>query len=352
VVLEDPAVSRRHALVTLTARGVLVRDLHSKNGTVVAGADAIEAFLPLSSGAKIGGTTVRLRLAGPPTDLPLWPGGRFGDVLGGSVRMRALFAEVQRVVADASPVLLRGETGTGKELLARAMHGAGPRASLPFVVLDLGEQRDIGAALREAANGVLFVDELGDLGAEAQARLVRALDTREQDARIVCATTQEVRPELFFRLSGAVFRVPPLRERKEDIELLTDHFLGLETPPKRTVDLPPGAVEMLRGHDWPGNVRELKNTLARVVRHPHLAHTGLALSSPVLADPSAASALFALPLREARQEVVDRFEAQYLAAKLEEHQGNVSKAAAAMGLSRQMVHRLLARHGIGSRDAG
>jgi len=142
--------------------------------------------------------------------------------------------------------------------------------------------------------------------------------------------------------------MPPLRDRKDDIPLLVERFLAAQEPARNLGDLPPNALEMLRGHSWPGNVRELRNTVARLLIFPHLGEEAIdRLAAPRGGgDSGGLGALVKLPLREAREAVVEQFERSYVAAKLREHSGNVSRAAESMQVSRQFLHRLLDRYGI------
>jgi transcriptional regulator with PAS, ATPase and Fis domain len=390
VCLPDPGVSRRHARFALTARGVVVRDLDSKNGTSIGGTFVREAYVSASSTVSIGGAHLRVRVAGAPTDVPLSTGASFGAALGGSVPMRALFARLHMAAQSDEAVLLMGESGTGKELLAQAIHAASPRKEGPFVTFDAGsvaptlieselfghvrgafsgaEANRMGI-LAQADGGTLFIDEIGELRPDLQPLLLRALDAKEYrpvgsnawqrfDARVVAATHRDLRGavesgafrrDLFFRIAVIEARVPPLRERKEDIPLLVERFLAALDPPRTILDLPAGAMPLLTGHDWPGNVRELKNAVARLAVLPHI-ETALDYQGVQGEVHQHFDAVLRLPWREARERIVDYFEASYLAAKLREHDGNVSRAAQAMGISRQLVHRLLARHGIRGND--
>ncbi len=390
LVVDDPAVSRRHAEVSLTARGVLVRDLDSKNGTSIGGVPIREAYLSLPAFARVGGVTLRLRALGAPTDVPLWPGASFGGALGGSLVMRALFAQLHRAAQSSETILLTGESGTGKELLARAVHDESPRRDGPFVVFDAGSvapalleselfghvrgaftgaSSDRAGLLAEADGGTLVLDEIGELSLDLQPKLLRALEARKFrpvgsnawrsfDARIVAATHRDLRAavtsgkfreDLYFRLAVLHARVPSLRERRDDIELLVERMLAANVPPRSLLDLPPGALAMLVAHDWPGNVRELKNAVARLVVLPHV--ESLVDFQGVEGEVRRGfDGIMGLSWRDARERIVDRFEASYLAAKLREHDGNVARAAAAMGISRQLVHRLMTRHGLREHD--
>jgi transcriptional regulator with PAS, ATPase and Fis domain len=268
--------------------------------------------------------------------------------------------------------------------LARAVHERSPQKKGPFVVFDcsavagqLVESELFGHArgaftgavdhragvLEQADGGTLFLDEIGELPPELQPKLLRAIEARQYrrvgsnawrsfDARLVVATHRDLRSEiasgsfrqdLYFRIAVVKIRVPPLRERRDDIDLIVQGFLSAQRPSRGLDDLPPGALAMLKAHDWPGNVRELRNTVARLLLFPHL-------GSGVFDDvaPGAGGLPFRLPLREAREQVMQEFEHVYVTAKLREHGGNVSRAAEAMGVSRQLVHRLMGRHGIRS----
>jgi transcriptional regulator with AAA-type ATPase domain len=389
LVVDDHGVSRRHCSFALTTNGVLVTDLESKNGTVVGGIEVREGFLTSTSFARVGGTTLRLRVAGEATEVPLWPGVRFGLALGGSIVMRALFERLHQAAATDETVLLTGESGTGKELLAHALYQESARREGPFVIFDAGSVTPAlveselfghvagaftGAAfpreglLAEAHGGTLFLDEIGELPLDLQPRLLRALESREFrpvgantmrsfDARIVAATHRDLRAavragtfrqDLFYRLAVVEARVPALRERKDDIELLVESFLAAEIPPRTLLDLPDGSLALLGGHDWPGNVRELRNTVARLALFPERPDAAIDLGGTEGAARASFDALLALPWREARERVIDRFEASYVQAKLRKHDGSAADAAAAMGISRQMFYRLMSRHGLTS----
>jgi DNA-binding NtrC family response regulator len=304
--------------------------------------------------------------------------------------MRAMFAALERAAPTQETILLLGESGTGKELLARGIHDASPRSAGPFVVFDCtsvapnlaeaelfgyvkgaftgAHQNRIGL-IEESAGGTLFIDEIGELPLELQPKLLRALEARQVravgssewrsfDARIVAATHRDLRArvmarqfreDLYYRLAVVEMHVPPLRERKEDIPLLIERFLASQSPPLAAADLPPNAMELLLAHSWPGNVRELRNTIARLVLFPHLGKRAIAPATAAIEDGGIAPLLH-LPLSEARAIVVEQFERDYVEQKIREYAGNVKRAAESMGVSRQLVHRLMERYGIRSRD--
>jgi DNA-binding NtrC family response regulator len=388
LVLVDSHVSRRHCTIALTEHGVVLRDLDSKNGTFVGDLQVREIVLRPDVVVRVGGFRVALRVAGAPTEVPLSRAARFGEAVGGTLVMRALFARLEAAATTDETVLLIGESGTGKELLARAIHDASRRKRGPFAVLDCsavapslveaeifgwvkgaftGADRDRLGLFEQAHGGTLFMDEIGELGLDLQPKLLRALESRQCrrvgsntyhrfDVRVVAATHRDLaarmqsgsfRQDLYYRLAVLEARVPPLRERRDDVELLAERFLAEREPPLTVHDLPPGSLAMLRTHDWPGNVRELRNALSRmIVFRESGAGDGGATGDGVHANVDASASLVSLPLRDARQQVIEDFEQRYVAAQLRAHRGNVTRAAEATGVSRQFLHRLIERYGI------
>jgi transcriptional regulator with PAS, ATPase and Fis domain len=366
----------------MTERGVVLRDLESKNGTFIAGVRAIEVVLPPNIEVTIGGVTIAVRVAGAPSAIPLSSSPRFGGALGVSLVMRALFAQLERAAPTEETILLFGESGTGKELLARAVHERSRRHAGPFVVFDCGaiapsllESELFGSvrgaftgavadregALGQARGGTIFLDELGELPIDLQPKLLRAIEARQFrpigsnawrnfDARIVAATHRDLRAEvaartfredLYFRIAVLQVHVPALREREGDIPLIVESFLAAQDPPRKIADLPPNALAMIEAHDWPGNVRELRNTVTRLLLFPHM---GREAFDAVARDRGGLP--LHLPLRQARERIVEEFEQAYLAAKLGEHKGNISRTAEDIGVSRQFLHRIMERYGL------
>jgi transcriptional regulator with PAS, ATPase and Fis domain len=372
-------------MIVHTPKGVMLRDLDSKNGTFVDRVRIGAAYIDSRSDITLGSTKLRMEIASAKQTLALSRGQSFGAALGASLQMRALFALLQRAALTHETVLLLGESGTGKELLARAIHDASPRASGPFAVFDCsavvptlveaelfgyvkgaftGANNNTPGLFEQARGGTVFIDELGELPLDLQPKLLRAIESRHIrrvgsvewtpiDVRIVAATHRDLRArvatgtfrmDLYYRLAVVEGAVPPLRERPEDIELLVEHFLASQVPPRILADLPPNTLAMLRNHQWPGNVRELRNIITRLMLFPE--RPGFDAMPTATAQPAAQPSVMHLPLREARDLVVEQFEQQYLTSRLAEHNGNVSRAAEAMGVSRQFLHRLLERHGI------
>ncbi len=388
LVVDDPRISRRHCSLHLTKHGVVLRDLGSKNHTLIGDVPVMEALLPPHTRVTIGGSELTVKPRGAPIVVPVSPSSSFGGAVGQSLAMRALFSKLERAAASDHGILLLGESGTGKEVLAKAIHDHSPRREGPFVVLDCGaispslvEAELFGHArgaftgaqsarvglLEEAHRGTLFVDELGELPIDLQPKLLRALaekkirrigetEWRPFDARIVAATHRDLRAriaegkfreDLYYRLAVVEARLPALRERREDVPLLVEHFLKAYDPPRAPSDLPPHALAMLTAHTYPGNVRELRNIVARLVLFPELAHE-MTASAPAKAPGAGGDErlkeLLAMPLLPARELVVEEFERRYLAEKLDQHKGNISKAADAMRISRQLLHRLIDRY--------
>jgi two-component system, NtrC family, response regulator GlrR len=310
----------------------------------------------------------------------------FGEAVGGEA-MRPVFAALSRTAPTDETILLLGESGTGKELLARAIHERSPRRAGAFEVFDCSSvspalieaelfgyvrgaftgatSASVGACER-AHGGTLFLDGIGGLPVDLQPKLLRALESREIrpvgcnawrrfDARIIAAAqpdlrarvaSGEFREDLFYRVAVVEAQLPALRDRKGDIPLLVERFLAAATPARRLEDLPANSMAMLLSHSWPGNVRELRNTVARLVLFPELAHEAIDFGAPMASVLPDGRNLCSLQLREARAIVVEHFERLYLTTKLREHGGRVPRAAEAMGVSRQFLHRLLGEYGI------
>lgn len=389
--VSDPSVSRRHFGVRLTEHGVRVRDLGSKNGLYVDRARVLDGYCSVGSVLAFGACRAEVVITGERRRIPLSRAVRFGDVLGASVPMRALLARLQRLATDDQTVLIVGESGTGKEIVARALHTEGKRAGKPFVVFDCGA---VSPALIEAElfghtrgaftgaiasrhgvfeaahEGTLLIDEVGDLPVELQTKLLRALEQREVrrigetqprrvDVRVIAATHRDVRAlvkagsfrqDLYYRLAVSEIRLPPLRERREDVAVIVDHLLEELGSGQRHEDLPRGTLELLESYDWPGNVRELRNVVARLLLFPEEIAT--LLGSPGTlgqgTEDEAAHRLerLDLPLKAAREVVVASFERRYIVAKIAAAGGNMTHAASSMGISRQYLYRLVEQHGL------
>ncbi|HVO29407.1 MAG TPA: sigma 54-interacting transcriptional regulator [bacterium] len=299
VVLADDSVSRHHCEILRTPQGWRIRDLESTNGVTLAGNRIVEAYL--TAGSVVGLGESRLRVTPVDEVVAVDPArtDTFGELLGGSLAMRQVFGVLERVSKTDATVLITGETGTGKELAARAVHDNSRRHGKPFMVVDCaavaanlieselfghergsftGADRMRKGAFEAAEGGTVFLDEIGELPLELQPTLLRVLERREVkrlgsnetrpvDVRVVAATHRDLpafckqgkfREDLFFRLAVIEVRLPSLRERREDIPLILGRWI--ETSGGR---ISADAVALLQTHAWPGNVRELRNVWER-----------------------------------------------------------------------------------------
>jgi two-component system, NtrC family, response regulator GlrR len=389
-VLHDPAMSRFHCEIVIDQGRAVVRDLGSRNGTLVDGVAVLGA--PLNHGATLGlgETQIRFDLGKEQLAIPLSAETRFGSLIGHSVRMRAVIAVLERAAACDATLLLQGETGTGKDAAATSVHARSGRRAGPFVVVDcssipaglieselFGHERGAftGAhstrpgAFELASGGTLFLDEVGELRLDLQPRLLRVMDSRRVqrvggraripvDVRVIAASNRNLRREvnsrrfradLYYRLAVLELVLPPLRERLEDLPALVEDLvvkLGAEGHPGVSRLRSPAFVAELRQHSWSGNVRELRNYLERCLALETLQPMGPAAPGLV-----GLGIDLDVPLRAARARWVRSFEQQYLLGLLRLHGNNVSAAARAAGVDRAHLHRLLARAGIGQRAA-
>jgi DNA-binding NtrC family response regulator len=314
-------------------------------------------------------------------------------LVGTSAALQELRAAIEQIARQEASVLLRGESGTGKEVAARTIHDRGPRAGKPFIAVNcsaipeglidselFGHERgaftgaltDREGVFAEADGGTLFLDEIGDMPLAVQGRLLRALQEREirpvgastvrkVDVRVIAAThvnLQEAiergtfRQDLFYRLNVLALHLPPLRERRDDIPLLAAHFLrkhGGAAPPQLT----PAALEALLAAPWPGNVRELENALLHAIAYAHDGEVGIDALPAEIVKAKGSSPIKKLttedvvrPLAEAKREMNDRFEREYLIKIMKLGRGSISEAARIAGIDRTNLRRLLKRHGL------
>ncbi len=380
VVLDDPTVSRFHCELTLADDGLHLRDLGSRNGTVVAGVVVRDATLRDGQVLQLGRTSLRVMLTDEYEQLPLAES--FGRMCGRSLRMRRLFAQLEKVASSRTTLLLEGETGTGKTAAAESIHLTSPRQEGPFVVVDCGavppalleselfghekgaftgaHARRIGA-FEAAHDGTLFLDEIGELPLDLQPKLLRALESRTikrvgssettaVDVRVVAATNRDLRADvnagrfradLYYRLAVITLRMPPLRERPEDIPDLVTRLLDELEPPAETRAqlLAPASLARLVAAPWKGNVRELRNHVERCL----VLESG-ADDAPDEPPQPAGQVDLDRPYAEARQQSLELFERQYVERLLQRSGGRVAQAARDAGLNRTYLHRLISRH--------
>ena len=416
VPIADPSLSREHVAIRLGAHGFLITDAGSTNGTYVGDLRIERAAITDEVLVRMGKSTIRLEPLAETVEQEISPRASFGRMIGASAAMREMFALLEKVAASDLTVLVEGETGTGKELAAEGLHEASGRkgafqavncGAIPRELIEselfghekgafTGAVRERVGAFVAADRGTLFLDEVGELPLDMQAKLLRALERREVKAvgadrsrsvevRVIAATNlalaREVaagrfRQDLYYRLAVVVVRVPPLRTRLEDLRMLIDHLqdelarrrVALAQAPLARLD--ETAVAMLLRYDFPGNVRELRNIVERwtvlggatgapgdptVGRQVEPARDD-APDGPSPGQPqgsgagdgasSVDAALMGLPYHEAKEAWIDRFERAYVEDILRRSGGNVSKAARDAGVDRRHLQRLMARFGL------
>jgi DNA-binding NtrC family response regulator len=394
LILTDRAVSRHHCLIQATDTGFLLRDLGSKNGTTLGGFRVLGGYLGPGAILSMGESTLRFEPLADEIVEPLADEERYGRVLGLSTSMRRVFAALPRIAGSDSTVLIDGETGTGKGLLAEVLHQKSPRAKGPFVVVDCssippslieaelfghakgaftGADRARPGAFEGAAGGTIFLDEIGELPLDMQPKLLRALEERvvrrvgsldpvKLDVRVVAATNRDLRREvnrgafrsdLFYRLNIVRIRLPPLRERREDIPMLIAHFyeqFARGGDPRPPAEL----VAAFTRQDWPGNVRELRASVERAIlmQDPALWFEANLGASPGAPPPAPIEGFdyeddLALgSFRAAKERAVARWERGYVETLIRQNGGNLSRAARAARTDRNHLRELLRRHGV------
>lgn len=393
LVLTDTTVSRRHCEIQLMATGYVIRDLDSTNGTVVQGVRVSQAFLDRGTEFQLGKSRIVFCPLQGAIEYTLSPHEAFGALLGESIPMRRLFHLAETYAPTNAHILIEGETGTGKEVLAEELHRHSKRANKPFVVVDCaalakdvvpselfghvrgaftGATSDRVGAFEHAEGGTVFLDEIGDLSPELQPNLLRVIekkqvrrlgsnDLRPVNVRLIAATNRKLqhevsagnfREDLFFRLSVVRLEVPALRHRRDDIPLLTRKFLNDYYGDKamEAVEDFDRTMTVFRQHDWPGNVRELRNVIEMASysgKKPIDLSTFLYASrmgSPK--EPAFPGFAADKPFKEAKGDLIRQFELQYLKELLARHQGNVSRAARDAGIERVYLQRLASKHGL------
>jgi transcriptional regulator with PAS, ATPase and Fis domain len=378
VCVNDAHVSRRHAEVARVDATVVVRDLESRNGTYVDGIAVKEAILHDRAVIRIGATTIvfetqaqAIGTTGPK---------RMGDAIGSSPEMQQVFEVLERLAPSDLTITLLGETGVGKDVLARGVHAASERSAAPFVVFDCGAATPtlietalfghekgaftgataaVAGAFERAHGGTLFFDEIGELSLDLQPKLLRALEQRKiqrvgstveipVDVRILAATNRDLevevaegrfRQDLFFRLAAAVVSVPPLRARLADLPELVDAILVAEG---RRLRVTQDTLDAFTSYEWPGNVRELRNVLsaaaamadADLLEPRHLLFFKQKRRDATLAD---------APLAGRTLESIER---AAIVQTLKGAAGNKTKTAKALGIAASTLYEKMRRYGI------
>jgi two-component system, NtrC family, response regulator GlrR len=379
VVLADRTISRFHCEILLDEGGARVRDLQSRNGTRVDGTRVVEAYLSDGAELRLGRAPIHVRLGDERVAQLVSERTELGPLVGHSASMRAAFALLEKAAASETTVLLEGETGTGKEGAAEALHLGSPRRDKPLVVVDCaaipatlmeselfghekgaftGASARRAGAFEEADGGTILLDEIGELPLELQPKLLRALERKEirrvgsnqmsrVDVRLIAATHRDLRAavndhqyraDLYYRLSVVRITLPPLRERLEDIPLLVGRLLQrMGARPEVSAELQrPEFLAGLQRHSWPGNVRELRNFLERCT----------VFQQPMPLEGKEGGPGEPASFAEARQLSIDAFERGYLERLMASHDGKVAAAAQQAGMGRAHLYRLLHKHGL------
>ena len=379
LVLADPTVSRHHCAIEAGPRGYHLRDLGSTNGTRIGHHFVESIYLAGEAVISLGATAVKFDILDETVRERLVSGDSFAGLLGRSAPMRRIFTLVPRLAASDATILIDGETGTGKTLLADAIHRSSPRAAGPFVAVDcaaippnLIESELFGheqgaftgaiatriGAFETARGGTLFLDEIGELPLDMQPKLLRVLESRQikrvggsqpitLDVRVIAATNRDLREavnagtfrsDLYYRLNVVRLHVPPLRERREDIARLVEHFFR-QFSGQPDAAAPPALVMALERQAWPGNVREVRAAIERAVL----------LGDPSESGPAASTGLPELPLdldvpyRIAKQQIVDHWERSYLVELLRQSRGSITRAARRARTDRNYLRERLVR---------
>jgi DNA-binding NtrC family response regulator len=383
--LDDPEVSAMHCELRAVNEGIAVKDLGSTNGTFCGAVKVSEAVITTPAELVCGQT----RLSVEPQQKQRVDVGfsdRFGGLVGSTPKMRRIFSVLERVAPTPLSILILGETGTGKEVVAKGVHDHSPRKGKPFVVVDCGSipptlaesilfghekgaftgatERKKGA-LADADGGTLFLDELGELPIDLQPKLLRALAERQVkrvggssfepiDVRVLAATRRDLaaemnagrfRSDLFFRIAQVRVELPPLRERLADLALLVEEVCARAGKKEHAKAVLSWIEQRMAAHDWPGNVRELVNVAsvaATLAETPDAIDDVLTLARDEENAPRAPQTAFT----EAKRVAVASFERDYFTGLAKAAKGNVSEMSRQSGMERHHVRAYLRKYGI------
>jgi DNA-binding NtrC family response regulator len=406
LVVSDDTVSRYHCKIVQEDTSYLLVDLGSTNGTFINRVRIKEAYLKPGCTIGLGNTEVKFHAADEKVEILPSRKEKLGRMVGRHVKMRELYTVLEKIAPTATTVVIEGETGTGKEVVAQTIHDLSPRSAGPIMVFDCGAVPDnlieselfghekgsfTGAIMTRqglfemAHGGTLFLDELGELPLDLQPKLLRALEQREirrvgsnkpikVDVRIIAATNRNLedevragrfRQDLFYRLSVVRVFLPPLRDRVDDLSALIKHFLA-DAPYNRKPDggqkvtgVSRASMDLLTAYKWPGNVRELVNTIERAVsfaegelieprdlpetvRGEESAPRRTGTSSPISVGAADVDATF----KDAKERWVSTFERDYILTLLKKNKGNISHAAREADIDRKYFRKLMKKYGI------
>ncbi|UCD85933.1 MAG: sigma 54-interacting transcriptional regulator [Deltaproteobacteria bacterium] len=384
LVLSDDTVSRHHLVINEQKGGYLLKDLDSTNGTYVEGVRVKEAFLKPGSVIRLGKTAIKFlpqeeRVRILPSEKP-----SFGELYGNTLEMREIFTILEKVAPSEVTVILEGETGTGKELMAETIHKRSNRAQGPFIIFDCSSvapnlieselfghekgaftgatARRIGA-FEQANGGTIFIDEIGELKIDLQPKLLRVLEQRELrrvggegiikvNVRVITATNRNLedmvkekvfREDLFFRISVVRINIPSLSKRKEDIPGLVESLLNKCSSGKqaRIKGISPEALEILKAHEWPGNIRELRNVIERSLTFtegPYITPRDL-IALPTAGKKTATGVLS--PLIGHSLEEIERMA---IIQTLKANDGNKSETARVLGIAPSTLYEKIKKY--------
>jgi two-component system, NtrC family, response regulator len=389
LVLSDKHVSRKHLVAEREGADVILRDQGSTNGSFIGGNRFKEITIGYGAEIKLGRTVLKYLPEEEVVEPEASDQSNFGQLVGRDVKMRRLFRLLEDIAVTDATVLIEGETGTGKELVAEEIHAHSRRSGGPFVIFDCGAIpgeliesalfghlkgsftgaiNDRKGAFSEAHGGTIFLDEIGELPLELQPTLLRALDKKairrvganlyeKVDVRIVAATNRDTRAaiaqktfreDLYYRLAVIRVTLPPLRERGGDVPFLVDHFMR-QLAGGRPLTVSSDDMMRLARHPWPGNVRELRNVIERACA---LSKGGTLNLDDAIGDAGATPVGFRtdLPFKEAKGQLVDQFEREYIVDLMRRHKLNLSAAAREAQIDRKHLRELLRKHGMDPRD--
>lgn len=399
IVVTDKTVSRKHCEIVYEAEAFLLRDCESTNGTFLNGSKVKEAYLSPADVIKLGSTQLEFIVFDEKVSIEPSDKEEFGGMVGKSRKMRQIFAILEKISKTHASVIVEGETGTGKDLVAKAVHEHSTRRQKPFIVFDCtgvapnlieselfghekgaftGAIRSRPGIFEAAKGGTVFLDELGELPLDLQPKLLRALENREVrrvganeatriDVRVVSATNRNLKQEiqdgkfredLYYRMSVVKVLLPALRDRAEDIPLIVERLLTTQTYNKtqtgfKVIRVEDDALKLLQRYPWPGNVRELANVLERAcsfVEGDTIRRNDLEFVFSEMDEAEERTENMRIntdvPFKEAKQEIVERFEKEYLEELLKKYNYNLSKAAREAKVDRKHIRNLLKKYGI------
>jgi len=396
LVIGDSTVSKRHCEIIVEESGYQIRDLDSTNGTMVQGVRVSSAHLAPGAEIQIGKSRIVFCPLQDSNDIPLSSKEAFGKMLGRSIPMRRIFYLAETYSPSDATIMITGETGTGKEVLAEEIHNHSSRKNKPFIVIDCaaiskdlmeseifghvkgaftGANSDRQGAFELADGGTVFLDEIGDLLPDLQPKLLRVLEKREIrrvgsndlrkiDVRIISATNRNLanevnenrfREDLYYRLSVVHLELPPLRRRKDDIPLIVKKFLTMlhgDDALSQVADLDV-TMDVLKRHEWPGNVRELRNLVElafysekRPVDLSSFLSFGMLRAGRKPNDEPDMSFTTDRPFKDAKNDLIEEFEKAYLNDLLARNRQNISQSAREAGIERAYLQRLIRKYGM------